>query len=96
MSVVTIEDRFTGAAGRLLVGRTVTQIVYAGRDDTRALGWSLRPALIVLTGGVVLTPSIDAEGNNAGAWFTNHDKLGVLPPLPLEEFIPRPRRGAPS
>jgi hypothetical protein len=45
---------------------------------------------------VVLTPSSDAEGNNAGAWFTNHDKLGVLPPLPLEEFIPRPRRGAPS
>jgi hypothetical protein len=96
MSVVSIEDRFAAAGGRLLVGRTVAQVVYASRDETRALGWSMRPPLIVLSGGVVLYPSIDAEGNNSGAWFTNHDKLGVLPPLPLEEFIPRPRRGAPS
>ncbi|SEA87506.1 hypothetical protein [Rubrimonas cliftonensis] len=90
MSVVSFETVWTTRAAELLRGRRIVDVVYADRDQTRrVLHWSLRPPVLMLDNGVALYPSADPEGNDAGALMTSSDRLPVLPPLRLEEFIPR-------
>jgi hypothetical protein len=90
MSVVSFEQAWIARANAALAGRRILDVIYANRDDTRALGWSLRPPVIVLSGDLQLWPSADAEGNDAGALMTTDPAAATLPPLRLEEFIPRP------
>ena len=35
------------------------------------MGWDYQPLELFLDNGTILTPSMDDEGNNAGALFTN-------------------------
>jgi hypothetical protein len=91
MSVVGIEQSWIARANALIAGRRIVEVLYAHRDQTRALGWSLRPPLLVLDSGLALYAASDPEGNDAGALMTTSPRLPVLPPLRLEEFIPRPR-----
>lgn len=95
MSVTSFKAHWTARGANLLRGRRIVDVLYASRDQTRrVLRWSLRPPVLMLDNGVALYPACDAEGNEAGALVTTSDRLPVLPPLPLEDFIPR--RGAGS
>ena len=91
MSVVSFEQAWITRANTALAGRRILEVIYANRDDTRALGWSLRPPVLVLSGGLQLWASTDTEGNDAGALMTTDPAAATLPPLRLEEFIPRPQ-----
>ncbi len=42
-------------------------------------GWMGSAPVIEFTNGVVIIASMDDEGNDAGALFTNHKDLSVLP-----------------
>lgn len=63
-----------------LVGQTIVKIEYLSPKDSKKLfGWNYQPCEIHLSNGVILTPSCDDEGNNAGAIFTNIDGLATIP-----------------
>ena len=54
-----------------IIGATVIAIRPMTADEMKAEGWMKRevPACVVLSTGVVLYPSMDTEGNDAGALF---------------------------
>jgi hypothetical protein len=94
MTVTSLEARWIARASLMLRGRRIIAIAYADRERTRELGWSRRAPVLFLDGGLTLRPSCDAEGNDAGALMLSCPVLPMLPPLQLEEYIPRPLRGA--
>ena len=75
------EARWTKAAQNALVGRTIVAARYLGKDEANRLGWYARSVVFELDNGVLVWPSMDDEGNAAGALFTtdpDHDTLPVL------------------
>lgn len=75
-------SRWTRAAQETLVGRKIVAARYMGTDEAARLGWYARAVIFELDNGVLVFPSMDDEGNGAGALFTtdpNHDTLPVLP-----------------
>ena len=54
-----------------IIGATVTDIRPMTQDEMNAEGWQKRevPMCIVLSSGTILYPSMDTEGNDAGALF---------------------------
>jgi hypothetical protein len=54
-----------------IIGATVTDIRPMTQDEMSAEGWQKReiPMCIVLSSGTILYPSMDTEGNDAGALF---------------------------
>lgn len=67
---------------KLLVGRKITSVRYADETDMKNLGFDgARPIVLQLDDGNQLIPSMDDEGNGAGALFTTYpemDTIGVL------------------
>ena len=63
-----------------LVGRKIVKVKWLDPKETdKIFGWSQQPCEIHLDNGTVLTPSMDDEGNDAGAIFTNITELSVIP-----------------
>ena len=63
-----------------LVGRKIVKVKWLDQKETdRLFGWDMQPCEIHLDNGTVLTPSMDDEGNDAGAIFTNVTELPVIP-----------------
>ena len=63
-----------------LVGRKIIKVKWLTKKETdKIFGWSQQPCEIYLDNGTVLTPSMDDEGNDAGAIFTNVTELPVIP-----------------
>ena len=61
-----------------LVGEKITKIRYLSNAEKMALGWFHKAPVIELTNGILLFPSTDCEGNDAGALFTNLEMLPVV------------------
>ena len=51
------------------------------KDARDNFAWDSQPCEIYLEDGIILTPSMDDEGNNGGALFTTLDDLPVIPVL---------------
>jgi hypothetical protein len=69
----------------ILRGRRIVDVLWLGAEQTRdVLHWSLRPPVLVLDSGLALYPAQDPEGNGPGALMLTDDRLGVLPPVPLD------------
>ena len=64
---------------KLLVGKKIMQVQYMSKRDAENQGWYKRPIQIKLEDGTWLTPSMDDEGNDGGALFTNDDELPKIP-----------------
>ena len=64
---------------KLLVGKKITKIQYMTKRVAENHGWYKRPIQIRLEDGTWLTPSMDDEGNDGGALFTNDEKLPTIP-----------------
>ena len=64
---------------KFLVGKKITKIEYLDpKKSMNIYGWDYQPFEIHLEDGVILTPSADDEGNNAGAIFTNIQGFEVI------------------
>ena len=78
------EQEHTKIAKDLLVGRTITDVVYLSKFDCEQSLWSKRPIMIILDDDSTVIPMADDEGNNGGALhYFNPDKditetIGVL------------------
>ena len=63
-----------------LVGKYITKVQWLNpKDSKKLLGWDCQPCEIHLNDGIIITPSADDEGNNAGALFTNIQELPCCP-----------------
>lgn len=72
-------------AAQRLAGRRIAHVAYLSSEQTRrVLHWSLRPPVLILDDGQALYPSLDAEGNGAGALRSTDRWLPVLPPIDLD------------
>ena len=49
------------------------------QEEAEALGWSSRSVVMILDNGNIIYPSMDDEGNNAGALFTMNEDNPTLP-----------------
>lgn len=82
MSRITDKDaHWTQVAQKQLLGRRIVAVRYMTQEEADQLGWSNRVVVIQLDDGNLVFPSMDDEGNNGGALFTNDEKNGILPVL---------------
>ena len=68
-----------------LKGRTITEARYMTKAEAESLGWYSRAVVLQLNDGNILFPSMDDEGNNAGALFTNDPDLEVIPVFGIDD-----------
>lgn len=66
-------------ASTVLVGRKIKAVRYLLPEEVQNLGWYSRSVVIELDNGVLVWPSSDDEGNDAGALFTTDDRADTLP-----------------
>jgi hypothetical protein len=62
-----------------LVGRKITGVRWMEQDEADDMGWSRRAIVLQLDDGNLIYPSMDDEGNDAGALFTNDPKNPCFP-----------------
>jgi hypothetical protein len=74
---------WTETATNLLKGRKIVRARYLTNKEAETLGWDYRCVVIELDNGLMIYPSMDDEGNNAGALFTTDPKVQTLPVLDL-------------
>ena len=66
---------------RALVGKKIKSIRYMTQKEVEEFMWFKSAVVIVFTDGTYLIPSMDDEGNDGGAIFTNIDGLEVIPTI---------------
>ena len=66
-------------AALVLVGRKIKAVRYLYPKEAEGLGWYGRSVVIELDNGVLVWPSSDDEGNDAGALFTTDERADTLP-----------------
>jgi hypothetical protein len=71
-------------AATLLEGRTITGVRYMTPDEASDLSWRSASIVLELSAkgdqpAIVVWPSADDEGNNAGALFTTDKDLETIP-----------------
>jgi hypothetical protein len=65
---------------KALVGRKIVKVKWLSPEKSeKYFGWDTQPCEIYLDNGIVLTPSSDDEGNDAGAILTNIKDLSCIP-----------------
>jgi len=64
---------------KLLIGKKIIKVQYLPKKDAQNFGWDKRPIQIKLDDNTWLTPTMDDEGNDGGALFTNDDDLPTIP-----------------
>ena len=75
----TMNEKFMSQLRKHLIGQKITKIEYLSPKNSKEyLGWDYQPCEIHLSNGVILTPSADDEGNNAGAIITNIEGIGTI------------------
>ncbi len=81
MNIKDVEQKWTAAASKLLLGRKIVKVRYLTLEEQGLMDWYERCVVIQLDNGVLLFPSRDDEGNDAGALFTTDDDLPTIPVL---------------
>jgi hypothetical protein len=76
---IAAEKKWTREAAAALKGRTIADVRYMDAQERSDLGWSRRAIVLVLDNGMLVWPSADDEGNEAGALFTTFDELPTIP-----------------
>ena len=85
------EKKWTNLITNLLVGREIIDVGYMTDEEIGESGWSCKAICLCLRDvrpvnnkgerrpDVWIYPSMDDEGNNAGALFTTDEDLPVIP-----------------
>lgn len=60
-------QHWTKEANRLLVNKKIVQVRYMTNEEQKAFSWSNKAVVLQLEDGTLVFPSMDDEGNNAGA-----------------------------
>lgn len=81
-----IENKWTAAAAKLLVGKKIVGVRYLSKSEAKDLDWSSRPIVLMLDDGTSIFPSMDDEGNNGGALFTDCEELDTIPVMGMGKW----------
>ena len=83
MSKQTVGEYWTKVAKKKFIGRKIIGVRYMTEKEADASGWDNSSVVLFLDDGSHLFPSMDDEGNNAGALFgaTSDDKNFTLPAI---------------
>ncbi len=73
------EKNWIEQSEKVLLGRRILKIRYMTKKEAEELGWDNRAIVIGLDNGTLIWPSMDDEGNNAGAIFTTDKDLPTIP-----------------
>ena len=73
---------WTKVASDMLLGRKIVKVRYLLAEEAEEMGWDHRPVVLQLDDGNIIYPSMDDEGNNGGAMFTNNEDNPCLPVIP--------------
>ncbi len=79
MTSKKIEDKWTNEAAELLLGRQIESVRYMTEEEQEMMGWYSRSIIIQLDNGLLIFPSRDDEGNDAGALFTSSEAMPTIP-----------------
>ena len=75
------EAYWTEVASKQLLGRKIVGVRYMTQTEMIECFWESRCVVLELDDGNLVFPSMDEEGNGAGALFTNNKNNSVLPVL---------------
>jgi hypothetical protein len=81
MTETELTNRWEAVAKKLLLNRKIVGVRYMTQGEADDHGWYTRAVVIKLDNGVLIYPSADDEGNNAGALFTTDPDEQTLPVL---------------
>ena len=76
------EKSITLKAGEALTGQTIVGCRYLTKAEADETKRGYRTFALFLENGTVIYPSSDDEGIEAGALYTTHDDLPIIPALP--------------
>jgi hypothetical protein len=76
-----INTRWTKIAEKQLLNRTITSVRYMTDKEQLDMGWYKKSLIIELDNGLLIYPSADSEGNDAGVVFTTDKDNNTLPAL---------------
>jgi len=69
-----VQDKIEKRAREILVGKTIQSLGYLDEDEKNNLLWDKSAIVLELNDGTLLFPSMDDEGNEAGAMFIQTEK----------------------
>ena len=75
----TITENWENRIGKKLVGKTIAAVRYLTEEEAEELGWVRRGLVIIFDDTSYVYPSMDDEGNDAGALFTSFEDLPTIP-----------------
>lgn len=77
----TLVKHWTAQAASVLEGRTIKRVRYLDEDELRSLYWVSTAIVLELDNGVLVFPSRDDEGNDAGALYTTDEDVSIVPTI---------------
>lgn len=77
---------WTDVAKKQFEGRKIVNARYMSRKEADKLGWNNRVVVLQLDDGNLIYPSMDDEGNDGGALFTNDKENYCMPVMRDESF----------
>ena len=77
--MASVTQRWTAEIKAKLLGKKIVGIRYMTDKEVEHFGWHSKAVVLQLDDGGELIPSMDDEGNNAGALFTNYVGLETIP-----------------
>ena len=73
------DDMWVKKIMKKLLNRKIVDIRIMDKEELEANAWDFRSIVITLDDGEMIYPSMDDEGNEAGAIFTTYEDLPTIP-----------------
>ncbi|MBU3625905.1 hypothetical protein ICN48_06615 [Polynucleobacter sp. JS-Safj-400b-B2] len=73
------EQYWVKKAEKQFLGKRIIGTRYLTEEEMNDLGWTQKCVVLHLDDGNIIFPSVDDEGNDAGALFTNNKECDTFP-----------------
>jgi lauroyl/myristoyl acyltransferase len=73
------DDMWVKKIKNKLLNKKIVDIRIMDKEELKANAWDFRAIVITLDDGEMVYPSMDDEGNGAGAIFTTYEDLPTIP-----------------
>lgn len=78
-TVAECKARWVKDIEKVVKGKTIVNVRYMTDEEVEIMGWGAAAVVLQLSNGTLIYPSMDDEGNGAGAIFTTSDKCPIFP-----------------
>jgi len=76
---IQLDNMWVNKIKKNLLNKKIIDVRVMSISETKNLGWDYRSIVITLDDGEMIYPSMDDEGNEAGAIFTTYEDLPTIP-----------------